>query len=106
METVLPFQELPSSSYTSPTRKKYGLILPSVMATPTTMDAPFLPCRLAAAPLKSQLKEANMSLPKVGIVCGSGLSELSKGKNDHSVNTTIFGPPGSGAYIPSVHCNT
>jgi purine-nucleoside phosphorylase len=43
----------------------------------TTMDPSFVPYRIAAAYLLGILEESNVPLPSVGIICGSGLSELS-----------------------------
>jgi purine-nucleoside phosphorylase len=41
------------------------------------MDPSFVPYRLAAAYLLQVLEDSSMQLPSVGIICGSGLSELS-----------------------------
>jgi purine-nucleoside phosphorylase len=41
------------------------------------MDPSFVPYRLAAAHLLQILEDSGMPLPTVGIICGSGLSELS-----------------------------
>jgi Phosphorylase superfamily len=43
----------------------------------TTMDPSFVPYRIAAAYLLEILEKATVPLPSVGIICGSGLSELS-----------------------------
>ena len=42
------------------------------------MDESFLPYRVAAHYLSKQLDENGIATPEVGIICGSGLSELSK----------------------------
>jgi purine-nucleoside phosphorylase len=42
------------------------------------MDPSFVPYRLAAVYLKLRLESSNLPLPVVGIICGSGLSELSQ----------------------------
>uniref|UniRef100_A0A7S2EFA2 purine-nucleoside phosphorylase n=1 Tax=Trieres chinensis TaxID=1514140 RepID=A0A7S2EFA2_TRICV len=47
-----------------------------------TVDQSFAPYREAAAYLKSLLEEASAPLPVVGIICGSGLSGLSKTLSD------------------------
>jgi len=43
-----------------------------------TSDPSFIPYRRAAAYLKDRLDDANIPCPVVGIICGSGLSGLSK----------------------------
>jgi purine-nucleoside phosphorylase len=45
--------------------------------TVAAMDPSFIPYRLAAAYLLEKLAAADLPLPAVGIICGSGLSELS-----------------------------
>ena len=41
-------------------------------------DRSFIPYRLAGNYLTERLQQAGMPLPTIGIICGSGLSELSK----------------------------
>lgn len=42
------------------------------------MHPSFIPYRMAGAYIAQRLKDEGMDNPEVGIVCGSGLSELSK----------------------------
>ena len=43
-----------------------------------TMNEAFLSYRVAASYLNKRLEEEGIDAPQVGIICGSGLSELSK----------------------------
>ena len=43
-----------------------------------SVDESFVPYRVAAHYLSERLKEHGIAMPTVGIICGSGLSELSK----------------------------
>ena len=43
-----------------------------------TMDETFKPYRRAAAYLQKRLQDENVPLPALGVICGSGLSELSE----------------------------
>ena len=43
-----------------------------------SMHETFKPYRIAAAYLSERLEEAGLAFPLLGIICGSGLSELSK----------------------------
>lgn len=42
------------------------------------MHPSFVPYRVASAYIAKRLEEAGIEKPVVGIICGSGLSELSK----------------------------
>jgi purine-nucleoside phosphorylase len=65
------------------------------------MNPNFVPYRKAAAYLQERLREKNLPLPQVGIICGSGLSELSdafEGSNNDSndkSNSILYVPYGS-----------
>ena len=50
----------------------------SAAQTTEIVDESFVPYRVAAHYLSEKLKENGIAMPKVGIICGSGLSELSK----------------------------
>ena len=58
------------------------------------MNPSFLPYRIAAAYLKEQLEAAGLPLPQVGIICGSGLSELSKALEGKTLNVNYADIPG------------
>mmetsp|Transcript_25190 Transcript_25190/g.41844 ORF Transcript_25190/g.41844 Transcript_25190/m.41844 type:complete len:340 (+) Transcript_25190:184-1203(+) len=62
------------------------------------MNPTFVPYRLAAAYLQERLKEAGLPLPKVGIVCGSGLSELSKALEGDTLSVKYGDIPGFPAH--------
>lgn len=64
-----------------------------------TMDPSFVPYRLAGAYLIEKVKDAGMKLPHVGIICGSGLSELSKTLDGPTLTVKYSDIPG----FPS-HC--
>jgi purine-nucleoside phosphorylase len=64
------------------------------------MNPNFIPYRKAAAYLQEQLREKNLPLPQIGIICGSGLSELSEafeGSNDdnNKKSSILYVPYGS-----------
>ena len=67
------------------------------MTTSNTQEI-FNSYRKAAAYLKSQLESQDALTPKIGIICGSGLSELSKTLED--TITIKYGD------IPGFPCNT
>jgi len=54
-----------------------------------SLDASHVPYRRAAAYVISQLEATSIELPRVGIVCGSGLSSLSKTLDTTSAQVTI-----------------
>lgn len=62
------------------------------------MNPTFVPYRLAAAYLQERLKEAGLPLPTVGIVCGSGLSELSKALEGDTLSVKYGDIPGFPAH--------
>jgi purine-nucleoside phosphorylase len=62
------------------------------------MDESFLPYRVAAAFLSKRLKEEGMELPKIGVICGSGLSELSKALEGRTVTVKYSDIPGFPAH--------
>lgn len=63
------------------------------------LDASFVPYRLAGAYLLEQLKQHQMSTPVVGIICGSGLSNLSSTLTSPTLTVKYADIPG----FPS-HC--
>eukprot|EP00978_Attheya_sp_CCMP212_P008050 scaffold18739_cov52-Attheya_sp.AAC.3 len=64
------------------------------------VDPSFVPYRLAALHLRKQLEDAGMPMPVVGIICGSGLSELS----NTLTGETLTVPYGSVPGFPD-HCS-
>jgi len=62
------------------------------------MDESFLPYRVAAHYLAKQLEDAGMPLPVVGIICGSGLSELSKALEGKALTVKYSDIPGFPAH--------
>ena len=55
----------------------------------TQLDVTHIPYRNAASYIKSQLESKSISIPTVGIICGSGLSSLSKGLDTDTEQITI-----------------
>ena len=55
----------------------------------TQLDATHIPYRNAASYIKSQLESKSISIPTVRIICGSGLSGLSKGLDTDTEQITI-----------------
>lgn len=73
---------------------------PPCQANLPTLDPSHVPYRHAAAYILQQLKQHNVAPPKVGIICGSGLSSLSEALDENSSMTISYGDvPG----FPS-HC--
>jgi purine-nucleoside phosphorylase len=63
------------------------------------MDESFLPYRVAAHYLKAELEKAEMALPIVGVICGSGLSGLSKAlQGDKTLTVQYADIPGFPAH--------
>lgn len=62
------------------------------------MDEAFLPYRVAAQYLSDQLNEAGVSFPQVGVICGSGLSELSKALEGETLTIKYSDIPGFPAH--------
>ena len=62
------------------------------------MEETFLPYRVAAHYLSEQLNEANMDFPIVGVICGSGLSELSKALEGRTLAIKYSDIPGFPAH--------
>lgn len=62
------------------------------------MNPTFVPYRVASAYLQERLKEAGLPLPRVGIVCGSGLSELSKALEGDTLTVKYGEIPGFPAH--------
>ena len=54
------------------------------------MDESFLPYRVAAQHLKDQLEKAELAFPMVGVICGSGLSGLSKALEGNKTLTVPY----------------
>lgn len=63
------------------------------------MDSTFVPYRLAASYLLQVLEDEGMASPAIGIICGSGLSELSKTFEGKTLTVKYSDIPG----FPS-HC--
>jgi purine-nucleoside phosphorylase len=57
-------------------------------------DLSFVPYRLAGAFLKKKLEDAGMPSPRVGIICGSGLSGLSKTLQEPTLTVQHSDVPG------------
>lgn len=57
--------------------------------TLTPLDPTHVPYRLAASYILSKLTKKSISAPTVGIICGSGLSGLSKGLDEDTEQITI-----------------
>lgn len=62
------------------------------------MDESFLPYRVAAHYLSDQLEDAGMAFPVVGVICGSGLSELSKAMDGKTLTVRYADIPGFPAH--------
>lgn len=62
------------------------------------MDESFVPYRVAAHYLTQQLEEAGMAMPVVGVICGSGLSELSKTLEGKTLSIKYSDIPGFPAH--------
>jgi purine-nucleoside phosphorylase len=62
------------------------------------MDKAFLPYRDAAHYLSEQLNEANLDFPLVGVICGSGLSELSNALKGKTLTIKYADIPGFPAH--------
>jgi purine-nucleoside phosphorylase len=73
--------KLSSSHKTCPATTNLGHFQ-NPFPTQSTMDVSHVPYRLAAAYILSRLKEAGISTPVIGIICGSGLSGLSSAMQD------------------------
>lgn len=58
------------------------------------MDESFLPYRVAAHYLLQQLEKAELAKPVVGVICGSGLSELSKAFEGDTLTVQYSDIPG------------
>lgn len=58
------------------------------------MNHTFVPYRVAAAYLKAKLDAAELPAPQVGIICGSGLSELSKALEGKTLSVKYADIPG------------
>lgn len=62
------------------------------------MDESFVPYRVAAHYLTQQLEESGMDMPIVGVICGSGLSELSKTLEGKTMTVKYADIPGFPAH--------
>lgn len=62
------------------------------------MDESFIPYRVAAHYLAEQLEDAGMPSPIVGVICGSGLSELSKAMDGKTLTVKYSDIPGFPAH--------
>lgn len=62
------------------------------------MDESFLPYRVAAHYLSDQLNDAGLPFPVVGVICGSGLSELSKAMDGKTMTVKYADIPGFPAH--------
>ncbi|KAG7364567.1 purine nucleoside phosphorylase [Nitzschia inconspicua] len=62
------------------------------------MDESFLPYRVAAAYLSKKLEDEGMDFPQVGVICGSGLSELSKALEGQTLAVKYSDIPGFPAH--------
>lgn len=62
---------------------------PAKVAPPPPLDATHVPYRQAASYILNQLKSKSILPPNVGIICGSGLSSLSKGLDKDTAKITI-----------------
>ena len=58
------------------------------------MDPSFVAYRVAASYLKSKLDDAGLQFPQVGIICGSGLSELSQALSGPTLSVNYASIPG------------
>jgi purine-nucleoside phosphorylase len=58
------------------------------------MEPTFVPYRSAALYLQNQLRGAGLPLPQVGIICGSGLSELSEALEGKTLSVNYGAIPG------------
>ena len=65
-----------------------------LIVTMVEMDPSFIPYRKAALYIKQKLEEANVSIPDVGIICGSGLSGLSEALEGETVTIKYGDIPG------------
>jgi purine-nucleoside phosphorylase len=62
------------------------------------MDESFLPYRIAAAFLSRRLEEEGIDAPRIGVICGSGLSELSKALEGKTLTVKYSEIPGFPAH--------
>jgi purine-nucleoside phosphorylase len=72
--------------------------LPSSSSTMDPKYLSFIPYRLAGAFLKQKLLDAGMASPKVGIICGSGLSGLSETFTEPTLTVQYADIPGFPAH--------
>ena len=64
----------------------------------SAMDPSFVPYRIASAYLIEKLEECGMQLPTVGIICGSGLSELASALEGKTLTVKYSDIPGFPAH--------